>query len=124
MIGASRRRRRERLSTCTVTDTGRLVPWLAAEGPLAYTPEAPPDRDYYFQYGWVLPGVFADHTNTRRHFYFGAGSKERERDLFAFWQVCREAGARRIAHFDGSIGRDSVAAPLAIYHLDSSWRAG
>jgi hypothetical protein len=46
-----------------VAPDGHLVPWLAADGPLAYTPEEPPDRDYYFQYSWIIPGIFADATN-------------------------------------------------------------
>ena len=37
------------------------MPWLAAEGPLAYTPESPPARDSLFQYGWVLPQVCKPH---------------------------------------------------------------
>ena len=51
--------RRETRSTSTIAGDGRLVPWLAAEGRLAYRPEQPPERDYYFQYGWVLPEIFA-----------------------------------------------------------------
>lgn len=46
-----------RYSTCTVLDDGRIVPWLAASGPLSYTPEFPPPSDYYFQYSWILPGA-------------------------------------------------------------------
>lgn len=48
----------------------RLGPWLAAEGPLAYTHESPPERDSLFQYGWVLPQVCKP--GLRRHAYFGA----------------------------------------------------
>ena len=35
-----------------------IVPWLASAGELAYSPNSPPDRDYYFQYSWVIPGIF------------------------------------------------------------------
>lgn len=31
-----------RYSTSTLIDSASCVPWLAAEGPLAYTPEDPP----------------------------------------------------------------------------------
>ena len=48
---------RKAYSTTTRTSDDRLVPWLAAEGPLAYTPESPPVRDSFFQYGWVVPQV-------------------------------------------------------------------
>ena len=72
-----------RRSTCTVRDDGRIVPWLAASGPLSYTPESPPPSDYYFQYGWILPGIFDPATNTRRHFYFGAHYKDDAKELLA-----------------------------------------
>jgi hypothetical protein len=35
----------KRYSTSTLIDSASCVPWLAAEGPLAYTPENPPDTD-------------------------------------------------------------------------------
>jgi hypothetical protein len=38
-----------------------------AEGPLSYSHENPPPSDYYFQYGWVVPGIFSGATNKRRH---------------------------------------------------------
>jgi hypothetical protein len=49
-----------------------LVPWLAAEGPLAYSPAEPPLKDYFFQYSWILPGIFNPAINLRRHYYFGS----------------------------------------------------
>ncbi len=49
---------RSRFSTSTVIDSEYLVPWLSAEGPLAYSPTKPPARDYFFQYAWILPGIF------------------------------------------------------------------
>jgi hypothetical protein len=48
------RRQRETRSTSTITNDGRLAPWLAAKGRLAYRPEQPPQRDHYVQYGWGL----------------------------------------------------------------------
>jgi len=36
-----------RFSTSTIVGSNYLVPWLAAEGPLAYTPAEPPVRDYF-----------------------------------------------------------------------------
>src|SRR5690606_2840342 len=65
---------RKAYSTTTRTSDDRLVPWLAAEGPLAYTPESPPARDSLFQYGWVLPQVCKP--GLRRHVYFGALRRE------------------------------------------------
>lgn len=109
------RSRRAPYSTSTITPDGRVVPWLAADGPLAYSPEAPPERDYYFQYGWVLPGIFADHTNTRRHFYFGTSFKDDARELFAFWKTAREGAVERVACYHGTIGATGVTAPVAVY---------
>ena len=71
---------------------GRLVPWLAAGGELAYHPEAPPERDYLFQYGWGLPGVFAGDIARRRHLYFGACHRDGAREVSRFWQAARSRG--------------------------------
>ena len=78
---------RKAYSTCTKVAGDRLVPWLAAEGPLAYTPELPPERDSLFQYGWALPQVCRP--GLRRHAYFGAMRREAAHDVFAFWQDAR-----------------------------------
>jgi hypothetical protein len=40
---------RSRFSTSTVIDSEYFVPWLSAEGPLAYSPTKLPARDYFFQ---------------------------------------------------------------------------
>jgi hypothetical protein len=48
---------RLRFSTFTLQGE-EIVPWLASAGELAYSPHSPPDRDYYFQYSWVIPGIF------------------------------------------------------------------
>ena len=98
------------------------MPWLAAEGPLAYSPEAPPDRDYYFQYNRVLSGIFADNVNLRRHLYFGAGYKDHVRDVLAFWALARQGNVNRVAFCLGSIGAETVTAPLAVYRMVSPWR--
>jgi hypothetical protein len=62
---------RSRFSTSTVIDSEYLVPRLSAEGPLAYSPTQPPARDYFFQYTWILPGIFNPKVNLREHRYFG-----------------------------------------------------
>jgi hypothetical protein len=58
---------RSRFSTRTVVDSKYLVPWLAAEGPLAYSPAEPPAKDYFFQYTWILPEIFEQNVNLREH---------------------------------------------------------
>lgn len=108
-----------RLETSTITDDGDLVPWLAARGPLAYTPETPPTRDYYFQYGWVMPGILSEYAEKRRHFYFGGQSKDEAAPIFAFWNAARERAATRVAlltgRLTGSAAADGVCAPVAVY---------
>ena len=107
---------RRRFSTSTVADHGRLVPWLAASGPLSYTPEDPPSRDYYFQYGWILPEIFTPSARNRRHFYFGASVKDHADELFAFWRAARESAAVLVAcHLGSADASTRVTAPVAVY---------
>lgn len=115
-----RRRRSKDRWTSTVDANGKLVPWLAAGGPLNYSPETPPDRDYFFQYSWILPGVFADMINLREHYYFGANRRDAARKLFDFWAEARVGKAIRVAATTGSAASDSVTAPLAAYHT-TNW---
>ena len=61
------------------------VPWLAAEGPLGYTPENPPDTDYFFQYSWILPEIFNSKVHKRRHHYSRV-SWRHSRDMMEFVQ--------------------------------------
>jgi hypothetical protein len=71
---------------------GTLFPG-SPRGPLSYSPENPPDRNYYFQYGWVLPGIFAEGARRRRHYYLGA---PRSADLGGLeWQQALPAGRNR-----------------------------
>ncbi len=112
-------RRRRNLSTSTVSPDGRVVPWLAATGPLAYSPEKPPDRDYYFQYSWVLPAIFAEGVNRRRHYFFGARHRDDARELFDFWADAREGRFERIALCTGTLERSETTAPMAVYRPPS-----
>lgn len=116
-----KRRGRQKYCTSTRTADDRLVPWLAAEGPLGYTPESPPMRDGLFQYGWVLPQVCRP--ELRRHLYFGACSREQAQDLFTFWENARRGTIDRVAHHDGRLASGSVEAPIAVYR-SSTRRSG
>jgi hypothetical protein len=109
------RSRRSKYPTSTVAANGQIVPWLAAEGPLAYTPESPPDRDYFFKYNYVLPGVFADDTNIRLHYHFGGGYRLETDDIFDFWAAARRGEVKAVAVWHGKLTRSSVAAPVAVY---------
>jgi hypothetical protein len=62
---------RRRFSTSTLAGDHQIVPWLASAGKLSYSPDSPPERDYYFQFSWVIPGIFSPYTRLRRHFWFG-----------------------------------------------------
>lgn len=108
---------RSRYSTGTTRRDGTIVPWLAASGPLAYTPESPPPSDYWFQYSWVLPGIFAPDTNRRRHHYFGERRKEHIRELFRFWELARAGRADRVAAAIGGLRGSMIAAPIAVYRM-------
>jgi hypothetical protein len=108
---------RKAYSTTTRTLGDRLVPWLAAEGPLAYTPELPPVRDSLFQYTWVLPQVCRP--GLRRHVYFGAIRREDVHDVFAFWQDARRGTVDRVAHHEGRLAGGSIEAPIAVYRHDT-----
>jgi hypothetical protein len=122
--GAQHKRlaRASKPSTSTLNANGQTVPWLAAVGPLAYSPEAPPARDYYFQYNRILPGIFADHVNLRRRLYFGGAYKENVREVLAFWETARQGKVNRAAFCLGESGATTVTAPLAVYRAVSPWR--
>jgi len=109
---------RSRFSTRTVVDSKYLVPWLAAEGPLAYSPDEPPPKDSFFQYTWILPGIFDQKLNLREHRYFGSLLKGDAHFLFDFWANARtRAGAalQRYCEF-GLLSQEEVRTPLAAYH--------
>ena len=105
----------KRFPTSTVTENGEIVPWLAAAGPLAYTPENPPSRDYFFQYGWVIPEVINPETRKRAHCYFGHPYKSESDDLFRFWKAARSRLVQKVAVYHGKGGEYSCAAPMAVY---------
>ena len=112
---------RLRFATSTMKDE-EIVPWLASIGELAYSPHSPPDRDYYFQYSWVIPGIFHGGTKVRRHFWFGCPLKD-DRDvklLFVFWNHARRRRTGCPARVsNGRAGLEDVTAPLAVYrHSD------
>lgn len=108
---------RSRFSTSTVFGSEYLVPWLAAEGPLAYSPAEPPLKDYFFQYSWIVPGIFNPTINLRRHYYFGSHEKGAADFLFDFWGNARKGrGAAMQFYCKFGIFSDvEVKAPIAAY---------
>ena len=109
---------RSRFSTSTVIDSEYFVPWLSAEGPLAYSPTKPPARDYFFQYTWILPGIFNRQVNLREHRYFGSPLKDSARFLFDFWANARRGDGpalQRYCQF-GLLSDNELRTPMAAYH--------
>lgn len=95
-----------------------LIPWLAAEGPLAYSPAEPPVKDHFFQYTWIMPGIFDPQLDLRRHYYFGSHRKDSAAFLFDFWGNARKgngAGLQRYCE-QGLVSDIEVKAPIAAYH--------
>jgi hypothetical protein len=80
---------RSRFSTRTIIESKHVVPWLAAEGPLAYSPAEPPAKNYFFQYTWILPELFDDNVNLREHRYFGSPIKDSASFVFLSEQEVR-----------------------------------
>jgi hypothetical protein len=107
-----------RFSTSTVFGSKYLVPWLAAQGPLAYNPVEPPARDYFFQYSWIVPGIFDPKVNLREHRYFGRYRKDSSKFLFDFWNSARKGRAAALQEYcePGLFSEFKVEAPLAAYH--------
>ena len=110
----------KRYSTSTVSPEGTIVPWLAAQGPVAYSPEDPPNSKYFFQYGWLMPRVFGD----KRHYYFGDRSSwGREcvdwsiQPLVDFWAKVRTPAVLPIYFTTGERHADGFTAPIACYLL-------
>ncbi len=104
-----------RFSTSTLNADDEVVPWLAATGELAYSPQSPPERDDFFQYSWVVPGILREGINKRRHYWFGDPSKDERkvRLLFRFWN----AGAHDPLFVSNGVARADadVSAPTAAY---------
>ena len=109
---------RSRFSTSTVAASRCLVPWLAARGPLACSPTEPPERDYFFQYSWILPGIFDPKVNLREHRYFGCYGKSDANFLFDFWDNARKGRGAELQQYcePGLFSDSEVKAPLAAYH--------
>ncbi len=98
------------------------MPWLAAAGPLSYSPEEPPQHDYYFQYGWVLPQVCTPEVRRKRHLYFGAPIKDYAREIFEFWALARAKRVERVLYRQGGRTADGVDAPIAVYRHATRFR--
>jgi hypothetical protein len=108
---------RSRYSTRTVLNSENIVPWLAAEGPLSYSPIEPPMRDYFFQYSWVLPGIFHPTVSRRHRYYFGHDVKNHAAWLFDFWHNMRTGNGAVAQQYyaPGLVSDAGVTAPIAAF---------
>src|SRR3990167_5451778 len=111
-----------KFSTSTITADGLIVPWLAADGPLAYSPFSPPMDDDFFLYNFILPGIFAQDVNVRRHYWFGDfGSKDDFDIIFlrSFWEEARCGRVQPIYINEPSHDLIDFEAPIAIFKYTS-----
>lgn len=116
---------RKKLSTDTRLDN-EIVPWLAATGELAYSPKNPPNKDYYFQYSWVIPSILGPEVNKGNHYWFGERYKD-DSDvqlLLSFWQNARRGDLNELFLSNGIIVPHDVTAPIGAYRHKSafSWK--
>lgn len=109
-------KKKNQYSTSTIINSREIVPWLASSGSLAYSPEIPPARDYFFQYSWVIPSVFNNKINKRQHRWFGNCFRDHhEVDiLFEFWNNNRKRLVNQIFKTNGSI-TPHLQFPIGIY---------
>lgn len=115
------------LSTSTLATGTEVVPWLAASGKLAYSPASPPERDYFFQYSWIVPGIFQPESNRRRHYWFGDAGKDSFSVglLFRFWKRARNGQQDALYRSNGMVGPSSaVTTPLAVYRHTEACASG
>ena len=116
-----------RFSTSTLATGSEVVPWLAASGELAYSPQSPPERDYFFQYSWVVPGILGSGANRRRHYWFGDPGKDTPdvKLLFRFWSKARRGECDALFVSNGMVGPlGDVTAPLAAYRHEDVHSSG
>ncbi len=116
--------KKKKYSTNTKTDDNRITPFLSSSGELAYTPENPPDRDYFFQYGWILPNIIKGSKWKRCHHYFGNPEKSESDFLFDFWNKAREGHVKKSSLIYGQKLTNSFIAPIAIYQSEHRYKEG
>ena len=87
-------------TTSTITVENKITPWLAAEGPLSYSPFSPPTSDYFFLYNYIMPNIFNNSVNLREHYWFGNYLTGKDsfsvRLLRDFWEIARKGNVRPI----------------------------
>jgi hypothetical protein len=107
-------------STATVTPENEIVPWLAADGFLSYSPFSPPIKDYFFLYNFILPKIFSDPVNLREHYWFGDYNGKHGytcKIIQDFWNKARDRKVMPIFVQNVSVGLENLEAPMAIFKI-------
>ena len=107
--------------TSTITSNNEIVPWLAAQGSLSYSPFLPPPTDYFFLYNFILPKIFHDKVNRQQHYWFGdyAGKKDLDvLSLLNFWNSARDGCITPIFIHNAKAAMEKFAAPMAIFKFN------
>src|SRR5262249_29164400 len=105
-------------STSTITADNKIVPWLSAEGQLAYSPFSPPSSDYYFLYNFVFPEIFSQNVNLREHHWFGdyAGKNNFNiRFLRSFWENARCGDVQPIFIYEPTHDLGDFETPISVF---------
>ncbi len=112
-------------STSTITAENTIVPWLAAEGPLAYSPFCAPATDYFFLYNFILPDIFCEGLNLRRHYWFGdcnGKTSYHGSSLRDFWENSRLGNITPIFVHEPPRDLMHFEAPIAVFKYLPKWK--
>ena len=106
----------KKFTTSTLRDK-EIVPWLSADGSLSYSPRHPPDKNYYFQYSWIIPEIIHFKENRRRYFWFGSPcrTKYEVQLLFEFWNNARQGNMNELFLSNGKLNQKTLISPIGAY---------
>ena len=110
---------RMKFSTSTITNENTIVPWLAAEGPLAYSPLSPPTSDYFFLYNFILPWYFQRKCKSRQHDRFGDYSGTNRYSIYLlknFWEDARSGRVNPIFTHEPIGDLMHLRIPIAVFN--------
>jgi hypothetical protein len=94
------------VSTSTVTEDGSTVPWLAAKGALAHTPENPPPRIDGVNFGELMPSSIQ---GSWRPYQIGSAA--------GFWKAAQERNVEKVWQQNGK-SPESIDKVPDLTHVD------
>lgn len=103
--------------TNTRLPDGRIVPWLAAKGPLSFTPENPPTDLSLHDYGRIMPGLF---TKEAKYLWGISEHDGGVETLKYFWQCAADNNLERVHVLYGEKENPFFKAPMAVYKNKTS----